>query len=205
MANKFSMKTFNELLIENRSLVFPLSEEQFRQLKEEAKDTNSLVKFFEKNVDFPASNNIGNFIKLLNTYNGKVFDNWMDYISLKFEDLQLDDNKALIFNIAIDADLIDVKSNIMYRRWWKTLKFEKPIVIFYIKKQLDQDKLFKVINKKNLNRDRKEDLTKSIGGLIKKKEKLGQTEKTETAGEAIGEPEKGIDYLIKKKEARSGK
>jgi len=207
MANKFSMnKTFNDLLVENRSLMFPISKQQFDQLESGTKNTASLVSFFEKD-DFPAAGCIKAFIKVLDIYNGKLFDNWKDYISLSFDHMDIDGREAVIFDISVDPEKIDIEANVMYRRWWKALKSEKPTVVYYVKtetqeKEEQRIELFKVINKQAMNRDKKEELTKSVGQLVQKKEQIGAAKEVKSAGETVGEPEKGIDYLIKKRESR---
>lgn len=200
------MKTFNDLLVENRSLMFPITKQQFDQLESEAKNTASLVSFFEKS-DFPAAGCIKAFIKVLDIYNDKIFNNWMDYVSLQFDRVNVNERDVVIFNIAVDPDKMDINTNILYRRWWKALKSEKPTVIYYVKtetqeKEEDRIELFRVINKQSMNRDKKEELTKSVGQLVQKKEQIGATKNVESAGETVKEPEKGIDYLIKKRESR---
>lgn len=186
--------------------MFPITKQQFDQLENGTKDTASFVSFFENN-DFPAGGCIKSFIKVLNIYNGKLFSNWADHISLHFDRLDVDTRDALVLDISVDPEKIDIKTNVMYRRWWKALKSEKPTVIYYVKteaqeKEEDRIELFKVMNKQAMNRDKKEELTKSVGQLVQKKERIGAAKEVKSAGETVGEPEKGIDYLIKKRESR---
>ena len=194
--------------MENRSLIFPISQEQLAQLKKEAFNTTSIITFFRKNSSFPGAGIINGFIKLLDIYNDKMFNDWKRYISLRFEKMETKDTQALMFVIAVDADSLNIENNVLYRRWWKALKGEKPTVMYYVKTQAQEQEekkseLFKVINKQTLQRDKKQELAKSVSDVIDKKGKVKKSPEIKNVGAAVEEPKKGIDYLIKKKESRS--
>ena len=196
------------MLSENRSLIFPISRDQYAQLKKEAFNTLAIVSFFTKLTDFPASSSINGFIKLLNIYNGKLFDDWKDFVSLRFEKLDVEGREALIFTVGVDDEGLNIRRNGNYRRWWKALKAEKPTIVYYVKseqaeKEENKAELFKVINKQTMQRDKKQELTKSVGNLMNKKEDVENTKKVGSAAETVEEPKKGLNYLLKKKERKN--